>query len=573
MSNENQRQDALFEALSKNKKKRRRKILLTVVSIILVVAIALVLVVGNLRRQVQEKFAVKDDEVLTYQAATGTLHTVVSGSGTLAYVDQEALTVPAGVEIDEVEAEYGDIVSKGDILATVDMATVMQALADAQDAIDDLDDQISDAESDSVSSLIYAGVGGRVKAIYAEAGSDVTACMAQNGALAVLSLDGYMAVDIECADLKVGDSVFVELPDGGLLDGSVESMLGAKATILVTDNGPKNDEDVRVTSTDGTILGSGKLYIHSPLKITGYAGTIKSVSVAENRQVYSNTTLFSLTDTHFSTNYQSLLRQRTEKEELLMDLLTIYQDGAVLAPFDGLVCSVEYDEETLVEGAETSLLTLTPNEKVEVTVSISETNILSLEVGQSAAVTVSSVSEDTFEGVVTEVIKTANSSSGVTFYSAVVEFPKAEGMLAGMTAEADIRIQGVENVILVPVDAVHQTRNISFVYTGYDTETQQFTGMVEVTTGLWGDDYVEITSGLKVGDTVYYTEKEDFFFGFGFGGMGGMSGMSGMPSGSGRPSGGMGGGMPSGGMPSGGMSGGNRGNMGGGMPSGGFGGR
>ena len=196
--------------------------------------------------------------------------------------------------------------------------------------------------------------------------------------------------------------------------------------------------------------------------------------------------------------------------------------------------------------------------------------ILTTAVPLLVTVTVSSVSEDTFEGVVTEVIKTANSSSGVTFYSAVVEFPKAEGMLAGMTAEADIRIQGVENVILVPVDAVHQTRNISFVYTGYDTEAQQFTGMVEVTTGLWGDDYVEITSGLKVGDTVYYTEKEDFFFGFGFGGMGGMpaGGMSGISSGSGRPSGGMGGGMPSGGM-----SGGNRGNMGGGMPSGGFGGR
>ena len=556
MSNENQRQDALFEALGKSRKRRRRKILLTVVAIILVAAIALILIVGNLRRRVQEKFAFAEDEILTYQAATGTLHTVVSGSGTIDYVDKEALTVPAGVEIDEVEAEYGDLVTKGEILATVDMATVMQALSDTQAAIDDLDDQISDAESDSVSSLIYAGVGGRVKTVYGEKGQDVTACMAKNGALAVLSLDGYMAVDLECDALKTGDSVFVELPDGGLLDGSVETVLGATATILVTDNGPKNDTEVRITDTQGNILGSGKLYIHAPLKITGYAGTIKTVSATENQKVYSNTTLFSLTDTNFSTNYQSLLRQRTEQEEILMDLLTIYQDGAVLAPFDGLVCSVEYDEDTAVAGAETSLLTMTPNEKAEVTVSISETNILSLEVGQTAAVTVSSVSEDSFEGVVTEVIKTANSSSGVTFYSAVVEFPKTDEMLSGMTAEADIRIQGVENVILVPVDAVHQTRNISFVYTGYDEETKQFTGTKEVTTGLWGDDYVEITSGLNVGDTVCYTEKEEFFFGFGMGGMGGMSGI---------PSGGMGGRRPSGsGMPG--------GSMGGGMPSGGFGG-
>ena len=72
--------------------------------------------------------------------------------------------------------------------------------------------------------------------------------------------------------------------------------------------------------------------------------------------------------------------------------------------------------------------------------------------------------------------------------------------------------------------------------------------MVEVTTGLWGDDYVEITSGLEIGDTVYYIEEEEFFFGFG---MGGMSSMPSGNMGSGRPSGGS---MPSGG----GMPGGNR---------------
>lgn len=550
MSNEKQREDALFEALGKTRKRRRRKILLTVVTIILVAAIVLLAVVSNLRRRVQERFAFTEEEVLSYVAETGTLHTVVSGTGTIEYVDQEALTVPAGVEIEEVEAESGDIVKAGDILATVDMATVMQALADTQEAIDDLDDQISDAESDSVSSIISAGVGGRVKIIYAEAGSDVTACMAQNGALAVLSLDGYMAVDIETDALKAGDSVFVELPDGGLLDGSVEAVFADSATILVTDNGPKYDEEVRVTDTEGNILGSGRLYIHSPLRITGYAGTVRTVSAIENRQVYSNSTLFSLTDTSFSTNYQSLLRQRTEQEEILMELLTIYQDGAVLAPFDGLVCSVEYDEELVVDGMETNLLTLTPNESVEVTISISESNILSLEEGQIATVTVSSVGDDTYEGVVTEVSTNANSDSGVTFYSAVVQFPKTDAMLSGMTADADIQIQGVENVILVPVDAVHQTRDICFVYTSYDAETQQYGGMVEVTTGLWGDDYVEITSGLNVGDTVYYTEEEEFFFGFGMG-MGGMNGGGNM------------GGMPSGG----GMPGGNRGNMGG-MPGG-----
>ena len=96
-------------------------------------------------------------------------------------------------------------------------------------------------------------------------------------------------------------------------------------------------------------------------------------------------------------------------------------------------------------------------------------------------------------------------------------------MLAGMSADVNIQIQGVENAVLVPVDAVHQTSAISYVYTSYDEETQEYSGMVEVTTGLWGDKYVEITSGLAEGDVVYYTEAQTFSFMFG--GMGNMSGM------------------------------------------------
>lgn len=561
MSNDMQRDDALFEALGKSKKKRQRKIILTVLIVILAVAVILVAAVIYLQRRVREQFAMASDEVLTYEAATGTLHTVVSGSGTLEYVDLETLTVPAGVEIEDVEVEFNDTVVQGDIVATVNMATVMQALSDAQASIDELDEQISDAESDSVSSSIKAGVSGRVKHIYAEKGTDVTACMARNGALALLSLDGYMAVNIETDALAAGDTVTVTLSDGSTKDGAVEKAVGSTVTILVTDNGPKYDEEVTISNADGSLIGSGKLYIHQPLRITGYAGTVQSVYAVENRQVYSNTSLFSLTDTSYSTNYESLLRQRSDLEETLQELLTIYQDGAVLAPYDGLVSSVEYDEDTADTTMETSLLTLTPNESVQVTISISESNILSLEVGQEASITVSSVGEDIYTGTVTEVSKTAVSSSGVTLYSAIVELPKVEGMLPGMTAEVDVQIEGVEEAILIPVEAVHQTSAIAYVYTSYDEETQQYGGMKEVTTGLWGDDYVEITSGLNVGDTVYYTEEEEFSFGFGnFQGMGSITGGGSNMSGFG------GGSMPA--MPGGDSASGGRGGMGQ-MPSGG----
>ena len=530
MSEQNQHSEALFETLSKNKKKRRRRVIRTVLIVIAVVALILVGLVFSLRRKVERRFAGADAEVLCYEVTTGTIHTTVSGSGTLTQVDVENITVPQGVEITDVLVESRDSVKKGDILATVDMTTVMTALSDVQEQLDDLDKDIADAKGDTVGSNVTAGVGGRVKRLLAEAGTDVTACMAENGALAYISLDGYMAVEIQTDALTKGAEVSVLRADGTELPGTVDSAIGGRATVLVTDNGPKFDEEVTV-QLDGSPVGTGKLYIHSPLAVTGYAGTVKGVSVAENTKVYGNTTLFTLKDTSFSANYDTLLRQRQDLEETLLELLAIYRVGAVAAPFDGSISAVMYNED-LGKG-QTDILTLYPNEKMSITIAVDETDILALKEGQEAEVEISSVSEEIFPGTVTEISREATTSSGVTVYSAEITVDNVPGMLPGMTAEVDVKIEGVENAIIIPLEALRQTSAISYVFTTYDPETKQYGGMVEVTTGMQNDTQVEVLSGLQVGDSVYYTEQENIFEMI-------FNAMSGGSMGS-MPSGGMGG--------------------------------
>ena len=536
-----QRDDALFETLSKNKERKRRKIIITVVSIVLVLAIIAVTGVGFLQRRVREQFASDQGEVLSYEVSAGSISTVVSGSGSLTDVDLNSITVPEGVEITEVEVKTNQAIAKGDILATVDMASVISAMADLQVQIEDLDEQLSDAEDDAASTTIYAGVAGRVKAIFGEAESSVADVMYEHGALALISLDGYMAVDIETDALTVGDGVTVKLSDEEEITGTVESVVGGKATILVTDNGPEYDEAVTVLNGEDTVLGTGNLYIHSALKVTGYAGTIAAVKADVNDKVSDTTKLFTLEDTSYSANYNSLLRERAELEKTLLELLTIQRDGAVLATADGSVYSVDYSDD-----AAAAVVTLSTDEKMSVTISVDESDILSLELGQTVTVSVSSVSEDSFEGTLTEINRTS-SESGT--YSAVIEIAKAEGMLSGMTASVSVRIEGVDDAILIPIEALHKTSDGAYVYTSYDEELQEYGGRVDVVTGLENSTYVEITSGLSVGDTVYYTEQES---GFGnFGGMGGFPGGNGgqMPDFGGEMpdfGGGSGGGRPSG---------------------------
>lgn len=535
--------EALFDKLSQEKKQRRRKRLRRVIIIVAVIFAALVMVVSHLRKNVDARFAATQKDVQSYTVAPGTIHTLVSGSGVLEQVDEEDVTVPAGVEVDEVIAEAGDAVAKGDLLAKVDMASVVDTLSSTQDQIKTLDKKINSAKSDTASTSVTTSVGGRVKKIYAQVGDNVVSCVTENGALALLSVDGYMAVDFESDSCARGDAVTVTLSDGTAVEGTVESATLGTVTVLVTDNGPALDEQVTVADAAGKTLGTGKLYIHSPLAVTGYVGTVKSISCKENANVTAGSTLMTLRDTKTSANFDALLRQRQDLEDTLTGLLTIYRDGAVLASQDGLITSVEYDEDTATSATETQILTLYPQKQMTVTISIDETDILSLKEGQEAQITVSSVSDDAFTGSVTSISKAADTSTGVTRYSAEVTLDREEGMLVGMTADVDVRIEGTENALIIPVDALHQNSASYYVYTGYDEAQKRYTGRTEVTIGMQNDDDVEITSGLKEGDTVYYTEADSGGFGDFMVMPGGMSGgMSG-----GMPSGNMGGGRPSGG--------------------------
>ena len=544
--------EALFDKLSQEKKQRRRKRLRRVIIIVAVIFAALVMVVSHLRKNVDARFAATQKDVQSCTVAPGTIHTLVSGSGVLEQVDEEDVTVPAGVEVDEVIAEAGDAVAKGDLLAKVDMASVVDTLSSTQDQIKTLDKKINSAKSDTASTSVTTSVGGRVKKIYAQVGDNVVSSVTENGALALLSVDGYMAVDFESDGCARGDAVTVTLSDGTAVEGTVESATLGTVTVLVTDNGPALDEQVTVADAAGKTLGTGKLYIHSPVAVTGYVGTVKSISCKENANVTAGSTLMTLRDTKTSANFDALLRQRQDLEDTLTGLLTIYRDGAVLASQDGLITSVEYDEDTATSATETQILTLYPQKQMTVTISIDETDILSLKEGQEAQITVSSVSDDAFTGSVTSISKVADTSTGVTRYSAEVTLDREEGMLVGMTADVDVRIEGTENALIIPVDALHQNSASYYVYTGYDEAQKRYTGRTDVTIGMQNDDYVEITSGLKEGDTVYYTEADSGGFGDFMVMPGGMNGgMSGGMSG-GMPGGNMGGGNGGGGRPSGG---------------------
>ncbi len=522
--------ESLVEMHRKAKKKKKRKMILTLVIVIAVILIAVVVAIVVLKNKVSDSVISSDSEVLAAEVTTGSISTTVTGSGTLSDEEVESIEIPSSLEIVDYYVEEGDTVSEGDLIATVTNASLLTALAAAQETLDELDEELEDAAGDEVDSTISASVSGRVKYIAVSSGDDVATVMYTNGSLMLLSLDGYMAVDVETDSLSVSDSVTVTDSDGTEYSGTVDALSNGTATVLITDNGTTYGDTVTVSTENGTEIGTGTLYIHSQLAITGYAGTVSSINVSENASVSSGTTLLTLTDTETSANYDAILKERDEAEEDLETLIRIYKEGGVCATASGTISTLNDSSDSLSSSdasalsgsssdtsgsgssgssGSTTVAEISLDENMVIEISVDESDILSLSEGQEATVSIDSIGEDTYTGSVTNISTSATSSSGVTTYTAEITIAKTEDMLSGMSASVSITIEGVDNALLIPVEALHQTSSTSYVYTEYDESTGEYSGMVEVTTGLSNSSYVEITDGLSEGDTVYYTESSD----------------------------------------------------------------
>ena len=192
--------------------------------------------------------------------------------------------------------------------------------------------------------------------------------------------------------------------------------------------------------------------------------------------------------------------------------------------------------------SDVTAFTVSPDETMNLSISVDELDILSIAEGQSADITFDALENQTFTGTVTSISGTASVNGGVAKYTVEIEMEKDDNMRIGMNASATIKVEDAEDILLIPSAALQERGDSTFVYTG-QSEDGTLTDEVEVKTGLSDGSNVEITSGLSEGDTVYYTrtisdsQSGDMqgFGGFGDGQMPSMpSDMQGGPSGGGQ---------------------------------------
>lgn len=306
---------------------------------LLCIVLAIALIVASLPSGISAATKV-NSKVLSAVPEENTISTVLSGGGTLSPQEGTAQSLPQALELETYYVKNGQTVSEGAPIAQVDLVAVKAAISELQEVIDTLDAAIASESSKTNDSVIRSGTAGRVKKIYAREGTAAADTVYESGALLLLSLDGLMAVDLE-ARAEVGQRVTVTLSDGTALEGTVESVSDGTATVTLSDETAPLDDSVTVTTKDGETLGTGNLYIHSRLRVTGAYGTVSQISVKENRQVSAGSALLTLKDTGHTAEYARLLNRRTELEDQMESLVKLSKDGILRADCGGTVSGVD----------------------------------------------------------------------------------------------------------------------------------------------------------------------------------------------------------------------------------------
>lgn len=293
------------------------------------------------------------------QAKTDTISNEIVGTGNLETGEAVSVKIPSGLTISEVAVESGDYVSKGDVLAYVDTASVLRAIEEVQSEMESLDEEIYELQEEETEEEVTVKVDGRIKKIYIAEGSETAGCILENGALMLVSADGLLAVDLSevSEEIKEGDTVKVILSGGKEVEGTVERVSETDCTVTITDSGVGMGDTASVTNESGTVIGTGTTYIHQPIEITANPGVVSEIYVSEDEAVESGDALFTM-EKEENSEYVALLNEREALSDSLKELLSLSEDGKITADMEGTVeevyISSEEEETTENESVNTT---------------------------------------------------------------------------------------------------------------------------------------------------------------------------------------------------------------------------
>lgn len=174
------------------------------------------------------------------------------------------------------------------------------------------------------------------------------------------------------------------------------------------------------------------------------------------------------------------------------------EDTMIRAPMDGVVLRKEGEIGEVVKAGD-ALCWIGRPTPLRVTAEIDEEDAPRLVLGQRALITADAFPDRVIEGRVNEVTPMGDPVN--KSYRARIGLPDDSGLLFGMTTEVNVIVRQTADSLLVPPDAL----KAGAVWEVVDGTAHR----LPVTTGVYGDNYVEIRAGLKGDETLILNAPAD----------------------------------------------------------------
>jgi HlyD family secretion protein len=418
-------------------------------------------------------------------ADVGEVTVDVASTGTVRAATTRSLSFGVAGTVEKVLVRAGSVVTAGTVLATIDAGDAADAVNDAEVALVDAQDRLADATSGTSAARTRA-TGQSAAGSATEAQSDASAdgASADGSSTAGGSGDGE-PVDSGSASGGSGDG---GSGDGGSGDGDPGS--GGPG-----DGGPAGGAtDGRVTADGASGGGAGAEGVRA-----GQAGAANSAAdVAALEGVAAQIGL----DAIFTAQEQ--VNRATAD---LAAARAAFAGVRLTAPIAGTVMSVGGKVGSRV-GAGATFITLADTYSMQVSASFPEADAGSIEVGQTATVTLADRVGQKFGAEIVQVDPVGSDEGALVTYGVILDFVRQPAeLLVGQSAAVEVRTGEVASTLRVPTTALHDVdsgRGVVLVRGGRSGGRSGGAGDVrrEVSVGLRGDVYTQITGGLNAGELV-----------------------------------------------------------------------
>ncbi len=178
-----------------------------------------------------------------------------------------------------------------------------------------------------------------------------------------------------------------------------------------------------------------------------------------------------------------------------------YEDAknGIRAEYDGVITSLDVIEGGNITSG-TKMLTLKSTDDIVVKCNVNKYDIVNIEEGQKATV---NIKNKPYTGTVTRIERMAKDSGQNTGIGVEVKLDEPDSdIILGIEAKTKVSTANLDDVISIPVEALNEDEDGSYVFTLHDGKVHRT--FVEI--GVKNDSMAQIISGVTVGDKVVWNE-------------------------------------------------------------------